>query len=57
VNDCATNGAEDTNTSVESCAKDDWAPPGIDYIIVPPAEDTPESVSRYPQRACRPPDR
>ena len=57
VKECTTHGAEDANTCADTCARGDWAPPGIEHVILPSSDNISESVPCYPQRHHRPPDR
>ena len=41
----------------EDVVKNDWSPPTIEHLILPPPEFPQESARRYPQRHRRSPER
>jgi len=45
--DCATYGTEDTVTSDNTYARGDWAPPGIEHVILPTSDSMSEPVPHY----------
>jgi len=48
-------GPETTVSSdIEHVNNEDWAPPSVDHVILPPVDQT--VIPRYPQRDRRPPD-